>query len=152
MYHRGLLAIFFCYIKVFAYTESFTPLKGISTEKSPMRQGGSMPGGWNEVTDLNSQDILDAANWCVSQMNRTGTTTHSVVSARRQIVAGTKYALTLALTDTATNTCTTKGFVIVKKLILNGVAPDPPYVLLESDSSSGAPCSSVAPSVSPGGQ
>ncbi len=98
-----------------------------------------MPGGWSDAEN-NSQDVIDAANWCVSQTNPTGGTTHTVVSARRQIVAGVKYALTLALTDTATNTCTTRGFVVVKKLILNGVAPDPPYALLETDSLTGAPC------------
>ena len=108
-----------------------------------------MAGGWSDAEN-NSQDVIDAANWCVSQLNLTGETTHTVVSARRQIVAGVKYALTLAITDTATNTCTTKGFILVKKLILNGVEPNPPYALLETDAPIGAPC--PAASVSSGEQ
>ena len=116
-----------------SYVTTFTPLEGISAEKTKLRSTGMIAGGWSEA-DPTSQDVVDASNWCVT--NQYGTDSNmalSVVSARKQIVAGTKYALNLAITDPTTSACTMHVYVVVKKLPEYGVIPDPPYVLLESD-------------------
>ena len=128
-----LIISLFVVVRVNSYVTTFTPLEGISVEKTKLRSTGMIAGGWSEA-DPTSQDVLDASTWCVS--NQYGTSSNmevSIVSARKQIVAGTKYALNIAITDPTTSTCTMHVYVVVKKLPEYGVIPVPPYVLLESD-------------------
>ena len=98
---------------------------------------GYIAGGWS-VADTSDSDVIDASNWCVSNQFPAGGVDAKIISARKQIVAGTKYALNVAITDEATSTCSIHVYVVVKKLVLGGVEPDPPYVLLENDTLDGA--------------
>ena len=128
-----LIISLFVVVRVNSYVTTFTPLEGISVEKTKLRSTGMIAGGWSEA-DPTSQDVLDASTWCVSYQYGTSSNMEvSIVSARKQIVAGTKYALNIAITDPTTSTCTMHVYVVVKKLPEYGVIPDPPYVLLESD-------------------
>ena len=128
-----LIISLFAFVRVNSYVTTFTPLEGISAEKTKLRSTGMIAGGWSEA-DPTSQDVIDASNWCVT--NQYGDSSNMelrVVSARKQIVAGTKYALNIAITDPTTSACSVHVYVVVKKLPEYGVIPDPPYVLLESD-------------------
>ena len=115
-----------------AYVTTFTPLEGISKEKTQMRTGGFVAGGWSDALPTD-QDVVDAAAWCMTNQYPSGGVDGQVVSARKQIVAGTKYALNVAVTAQASSTCSMHTYVVVKKLPEYGAIPDPPYVLLESD-------------------
>jgi len=115
-----------------AYVTTFVPLEGISKEKTQMHSSGFVAGGWSDASPTD-QDVVDAAAWCVTNQYPSGGVDGRVVSARKQIVAGTKYALNVAVTAQASSTCSMRTYVVVKKLLLGGVMPDPPYVLLESD-------------------
>ena len=119
-------------VTINAYVTTFTPLRGNSEEKTSTVPMGYIAGGWS-VADTTDPDVIDATNWCVSNEYPAGGVATTIISARKQIVAGTKYALNVAVTDEATNTCSVHVYVVVRKLVLGGVAPDPPYVLLESN-------------------
>ena len=89
----------------------------------PAKVGAPFP------VDPEDPNVLVAADFAVAKSYDLDATSHTVLSATKQIVAGTNYDLTVAVTETSDGHCTVFNYAVY---VTSDPASTTPYVLNKS--------------------
>ena len=82
-------------------------------------------GGYT-TADPKATDVKDAAKFAINNQYPTIKMSYKILSALKQVVAGTKYDMKLSVTNPSTKVCTVREYVVLRKL-------DQSYALLSRE-------------------
>jgi hypothetical protein len=106
-------------------------------------------GGWRPA-NKSSIHVINATEFAVTQEFDLVNVDYEIISAYQQIVAGTKYNLTVAITDKSNSNCSMYEYIVLHNLY--SCKDCPVYELLEDTATTGCPFPAIIAISPPPGQ